>query len=126
MENLLDVVAERDRAVNLLETGETGEPGQTMLLDALGRSYLHKHREHYKPFSANQKYINLYRAKPQMWMAKWIRLHREKIRRQQALRGRTVLKYKAGLRRHYDVEDEDVTYEELKSRSIPVKEKDIL
>ena len=53
MENLLDVIAERDRAVNLLETGKTNEPEPYLDKDILGRTYMRKPKEYYKPAHLN-------------------------------------------------------------------------
>ena len=39
MENLLEVVAERDRAYHLCEEGVTGELGERQAIDPLGREF---------------------------------------------------------------------------------------
>ena len=49
MENLLDVVAERDRAVNLLETGRTGEPEPYEDKNILGIPEMRTPTEHFVP-----------------------------------------------------------------------------
>ena len=55
MENLLDVVAERDRAYNMLETGETGEPRKVWTYNALGMGYWRRQTEHYMPLANNPR-----------------------------------------------------------------------
>ena len=49
MENLLDILYERDRAVNLLETGKTGDPEPYLTKDILGREYMKVPTEHRVP-----------------------------------------------------------------------------
>ena len=56
MENLLDVVAERDRAYHLLETGETGEPGERVATNQLGLQYVRRCKEHYVPLEYSRKF----------------------------------------------------------------------
>ena len=49
MDNLLFVVAERDKAVNMLETGETGQPGKRWTYNILGIGHWKQEKEFYKP-----------------------------------------------------------------------------
>ena len=56
MENLLDVVSERDRAYHLLETGETGEPGERVAINQLGLHYIRRCQEHYVPLEYSRKF----------------------------------------------------------------------
>ena len=78
MENVLEVVKERDRAVNLLETGKTGEPGHRWAYNQLGMGYWHRCREHYVP-----QHLNAVLRKRAAFIGKWQhrfkRLYREKL-----------------------------------------------
>lgn len=78
MENILEVVAERNRAYNLLETGDTGEPGRRWTYNVLGIGYWKKNREHYKPKESMKYYYNFTRP----WQYKFLRLYQEKKLRQ--------------------------------------------
>jgi large subunit ribosomal protein L47 len=78
MENLLEVVKERDRAVNLLETGETGEPGKRWAYDVLGQGYWHRMKEHYVPLHYN-KVLRDRVALAGKWQYKFKRLYRERM-----------------------------------------------
>ena len=73
MENLLEVVQERNRALNLLESGESGEPGRTWTYNKLGIGYWRKHKEHYYPRPSKYAY---YGQRP--WQYKYLRLFAEK------------------------------------------------
>ncbi|ELU15648.1 hypothetical protein CAPTEDRAFT_219435 [Capitella teleta] len=82
MENVLEVIKERDRAVNLLETGETGEPGQRWAYNQLGLGYWHQCREHYVPQHYN-KVLNARVALSGKWQYRYKRLYREKLMNQE-------------------------------------------
>lgn len=77
MENILEVVAERNRAYNLLETGETGEPGQRWAYNQLGLGYWRKCKEQHVPLYANPRLrrVNSFSGP---WQHKYLRLMREK------------------------------------------------
>lgn len=90
MENILDVVAERNRAVHLLETGKTGEPGRRWAYNELGIGYWRKCQEYHVPLYMNKKF----RKSTQLsgvWQQKYLRLMREK---RLALRDRQLRKTK--------------------------------
>jgi len=76
MENLLDVVAERDRAVSLLETGESCEPGRRWAYNALGIGYWHKCTEHFIPIHMNRRFQQT-TAFSGLWQHRFIKLRRE-------------------------------------------------
>ena len=73
MENLLDVVTERDRAYHLCEEGITGEGGERRTYDFLGREFLRRNKEHYVPKEMTGKKERRYQ-----WQQKFLRLQREK------------------------------------------------
>ncbi|ESO07381.1 hypothetical protein HELRODRAFT_125085, partial [Helobdella robusta] len=58
MENILDVVRERNRAYNLLETGKTGEPERRWVYNQLGIGGWRTCTEHYIPLYMNFKFKN--------------------------------------------------------------------
>lgn len=83
MENLLDVVAERDVAFSLLETGESCEPGRRWAYNELGLGYWHKCTEHYVPLHMN----NRLRRRTMLsgpWQHRFMRLMREQRFRERA------------------------------------------
>ena len=83
MENLLDVVAERDDAYSLLETGESCRPGRRWSYNELGIGYWHKCTEHYVPLYMNNKAIRR-RKLSGPWQHRFLRLMREKQLRERA------------------------------------------
>ncbi|KAI0238324.1 39S ribosomal protein L47, mitochondrial [Lamellibrachia satsuma] len=78
MENLLDVVAERDRAYHLLETGETGEPGERVAINQLGLYYTRRCQEHYVPLEYSRKFKKYTRFNGP-WQDRYKQLLREKL-----------------------------------------------
>jgi len=68
MENLLDVVAERDRAYHLLETGETGEPGERVATNQLGLHYIRRCKEHYVPLEYSRKFKKYSTRSTSIWI----------------------------------------------------------
>jgi len=56
MENILQVVGERDETLNLLETGFTGKPKREWRYDMLGRPEIYEHKEHLVPKHLNEDY----------------------------------------------------------------------
>lgn len=76
MENLLTVVKERDIALNMLETGLSGEPCEVTARNALGIKYRRVESEHLVPKYMNRKY-KLLHSKYEPWMAQWILKYEE-------------------------------------------------
>ena len=103
MENLLEVVAERNRAYNLLETGETGEPGYRWTVDILGRGYWRWRREYYKPPYMKKYYYNYTRG----WQFKYLRLWQEKMLRQRNYKAMKEKKYRDKLKEIFPHADID-------------------
>lgn len=77
MENILEVVAERNRAYNLLETGETGEPGHRWAYNQLGMGYWRKCKEHHMPLHENPR-LRRINSLSGPWQHRYLRLMREK------------------------------------------------
>lgn len=77
MENLLNVVAERDVALSQLETGVSCEPGRRWAHNELGRGYWRKCTEHYVPIHMNAR-LRRSTSLSGPWQQKWLRLYREK------------------------------------------------
>ena len=81
MENVLEVIQERDRAYNLLETGETGEPEKRWVYNVLGEGYWRNTKEYtvpmqeYKGWLARSDLPSTSRFK---WAEKYKKLYREK------------------------------------------------
>ena len=74
MENLLDVVNERDRAYNLLEHGVTGEAGNRWVFNQLGIGGWRRCTEHYIPLHYNKNFHCRFNGP---WQNKYLRLLRE-------------------------------------------------
>ncbi|KAL3861235.1 hypothetical protein ACJMK2_007283 [Sinanodonta woodiana] len=79
MENLQQVVKERNEAYNVLETGTTGEHHPRYVKNFLGLTVLKQPREHIIPEYMNKKYKLLYPNRIEKWQVKYLRLHREKM-----------------------------------------------
>ena len=56
MRNILEIVSERDRAFNLLETGKTGEPEKELIQNELGLVTWRRKREWNLPEPLNRSY----------------------------------------------------------------------
>jgi large subunit ribosomal protein L47 len=87
MENLLDIVAERDRAFSLLETGESCEPGRRWAYNELGIGYWQKCTEHRVPLHVSRRFQRT-TVLSGPWQHRYIKLRREKLlaERQKKLR----------------------------------------
>jgi hypothetical protein len=77
MENILEVVDERKRAYNMLETGKSGEPELIEDVDVLGRPIKRLQKEHFLPKYMNNVFLKKYRLLGP-WVYKYLRLWREK------------------------------------------------
>jgi len=78
MENLLDVVAERDVAYSELETGESCEPGRRWAYNELGIGYWRRCKPHLVPLFMNT-YFRGTTSLSGSWQNQYIRLWREKL-----------------------------------------------
>ena len=77
MENILLVRDERDKAVNLLETGQTGEPEMIWKKNEIGLAALRHPGEHYVPQEINSAFIARNRLHGK-WINRYLRQLREK------------------------------------------------
>jgi len=78
MENLLDVVAERDVAYSELETGESCEPGRRWAYNELGIGYWRKCQPHIVPLHMNTHFRKT-TALSGPWQHHYMKLRREKF-----------------------------------------------
>jgi len=85
MENLLDVVAERDVAYSELETGESCEPGRRWAYNELGIGYWRKCKPHAVPLHMNTRFRST-TALSGPWLHKYLRLWREKMMQKRFVR----------------------------------------
>ena len=77
MRNIMEVIKERERAINILETGETGESKVRTAMNILGMRYNRTEKEHLFPWYMNTKYKMLH-PKYEKWMTKYLKLHLRK------------------------------------------------
>ena len=80
MENLLEVVAERDRAVNLLERGEHEQEGRRWVVDAFGIGRWRTNTEHVEPMHVNEKWAESDIPRQTDWATPYKRVYRERLR----------------------------------------------
>ncbi|KAL8622729.1 hypothetical protein ACOMHN_009363 [Nucella lapillus] len=80
MENIGEVVKERDEAFSLLETGKSGDPGGRYVRNFLGLRMWRKNTQHLLPPSMNKYYRLLYPRHPSPRTQKYILLYREQRR----------------------------------------------
>ncbi len=100
MENLLDVVAERDQAVNYLETGTSGEPEPYWTLNPIGVGHIRRPKEFSIPRHLHPQ-VRKNKALLGKWTHHYLRLLREKQihkdefyqRRQKRWRQRVLERY---------------------------------
>lgn len=77
MENILDVIRERDSALSLLETGEIPEPcRKRWAFNELGIGYWRKYQEYHIPIHMNKRF-RLSTASSGRWQLRYLRLYRE-------------------------------------------------
>ncbi|BFZ23623.1 hypothetical protein BsWGS_26662 [Bradybaena similaris] len=81
MENILEVVKERDNAVSMLDTGKPSEPGGAYVRDFLGRVVWRHFKEYGVPPHMNKTYRLLYPRGFKALHLKYLPLWREKIAR---------------------------------------------
>lgn len=110
MENILQVVRERDEAYNMLETGHKGEAKKEWRYDILGRPFVYTRREHLIPEHLNEE------SEPNpMGYPKdnefWIWIHREKELREKKYWEAAELKHQ---RRLKDIWPENEVLKEVK------------
>ncbi|KAH9510353.1 39S ribosomal protein L47, mitochondrial [Bulinus truncatus] len=79
MENILEVVKERNNAVSLLETGKSAELGGTYVRDFLGRVVWRKFQEYAVPPHMNKAFRLLYPRGFKRLHLKYLPLWRQKI-----------------------------------------------
>lgn len=79
MENIMQVVKERDEAYNMLETGKTGEPEIRHVRNFLGLKRYRRSVEHLLPPFMNKRYCLLH-PKYNPKLRKYIALYYEKMR----------------------------------------------
>ncbi|XP_076451477.1 large ribosomal subunit protein uL29m-like [Babylonia areolata] len=80
MENIMQVVKERDEAFHLLETGTSGNPGGQYVHNFLGLRVWKKKAEHLVPSFMNKFYKLVYPSHPVPRTRKYIALYREQQR----------------------------------------------
>jgi len=78
MENLLDVVTERDIAYSELETGESCAPGQRWAYNELGIGYWQKCKPHAVPLYMNTRFRRTTALSGQ-WQHQYMKLRRERL-----------------------------------------------
>ena len=78
MENLLDVIAERDIAYSELETGESCAPGRRWAYNELGIGYWRKCKPYSVPLHVNT-YFRGTTALSGPWQRHYLKLRREKL-----------------------------------------------
>lgn len=90
MENLLDVIAERDNAFSLLETGEAcPQTRRRWAYNELGLGYWRRYSEHYVPLRMN----NALRRRTMLsgpWQHRFLKMMREKRLQERARKLRRI------------------------------------
>lgn len=79
MENILEVIKERDNAVSMLETGVPAEKENYLIRDFLGRMVLRKPREYAVPPYMNKVFRLMYPKAFKKQHVKYLALYREKL-----------------------------------------------
>jgi len=97
MENIMQVISERNEAYHLLETGHKGEPKKEWRYDILGRPFVYTHQEHLVPEHLNEEH----EPNPMGYPAdneKWLWLVRERDLREKKYWENLELKRKRKLK----------------------------
>ncbi|XP_074655600.1 large ribosomal subunit protein uL29m-like [Tubulanus polymorphus] len=105
MENLQEIMAERDRAYNYLETGESGEREPYIHMNRMGRMVKRTPSEHHLPRWMNSKFS---RRLIGPWINEFRRLEREKLMKESRSKDVNKHRYKKRMMEkfpHLDVEE---------------------
>ncbi|XP_033724807.1 39S ribosomal protein L47, mitochondrial-like [Pecten maximus] len=106
MENLMNVIKERDNSYSLLETGKPAERELVEALDMFGRPYMRKQREHAVP---KGDMISSGRRDP--WLRRYHRLLREKYLKERHRAMKRESRYIRRMRERFpDASEEDIEY----------------
>lgn len=108
MRNIVEVIQERERAINMLETGETGDPKVRKVMNFLGMIEDRTEKEHLVPKSENPEY-QLLHPKFEKWMMKYLKLYNEKQLGEEQQLKKTKRKYQERLKKKFP----HLTQEEL-------------
>lgn len=110
MENLLEVVRERNQAFQLLEYGKTDEPKPYITRNAIGIPYVRTPEEYYIPKHLNRQY-QLMHSTYQSWMKKYLALYEEKLRRQRNSKKRKQRKDQKAMIEEFKMSEEEIAEE---------------
>ncbi|XP_063410682.1 large ribosomal subunit protein uL29m-like [Mytilus trossulus] len=108
MRNIVEVIQERERAINMLETGETGDPKVRKVMNFLGMIEDRTEKEYLVPKSENPEY-QLLHPKFEKWMMKYLKLYNEKQLGEEQQLKKTKQKYHERLKKKFP----HLTQEEL-------------
>lgn len=118
MENILDVVKERNRAYQLLEYGTTDEPKPYIARNAIGIPYERTPEEHYVPKHLNKHY-KLMHSTYKTWMSRYLALYEEKQRRQRNYRRRMHEKKRQEFMEEFKMAEDEIP-EKLDTKEDPL------
>ncbi|XP_052819877.1 39S ribosomal protein L47, mitochondrial-like [Mya arenaria] len=114
MENILEIVQERDTAYRLLEFGDEGQSDTYVSRNAVGIPYEKTKRDHYIPKEVNKKH-QLLNPEYEAWMGKHLPKYEERLRRIRNRNIRTLKRKKEALMKQFDMTEEELEeIEELK------------
>ncbi|ESO90551.1 hypothetical protein LOTGIDRAFT_96262, partial [Lottia gigantea] len=94
MENILEVIKERNEAYNLLEKGDTGEAPVVTERNFLGLEYKRRLREHTIPKEQNRLHNLLHPEECPRSTKRYINLYKEKLRKEESHHRKKAQRYK--------------------------------
>ncbi|OWF41233.1 39S ribosomal protein L47, mitochondrial-like [Mizuhopecten yessoensis] len=110
MENLMNIIKERDNAHSLLETGKSVEREKVEALDSFGRPYMKRQTEHALP-QRNIAGKRMFLLTRDPWMRKSQRLLREKYLKTRHRERKRELRYIRRTRERFpDATEEDIEH----------------
>lgn len=107
MENLLEVVKERDDAFEMFEFGHTSDPKTYTVRNFVGLPYKRTAREHYVPKHLNKRF-NLMHINHEPWMDKHLARYEEKFRVKRKKKDKKHETYKKNLAEEFELTEEEV------------------
>lgn len=107
MENILDIVKERNEAYQLLEHGKTNDTKNYVTRNAVGIPYERTPKEHYIPKHLNERHNEMH-LEHQGWMRKYLALYEEKYRRQRNYRNRMHQKKRKELIEEFGMDEDEI------------------
>ncbi|KAL4221690.1 39S ribosomal protein L47 [Mactra antiquata] len=107
MENLLDVIKERNDAFEMYEFGETSEPKTYVTRNFVGLPYRRTEKEHYVPKHLNERFNKMH-LNHQPWMNRHLAKYEEKYRVKRRQKDKKHRKNRINIAEEFELSQEEL------------------